>query len=212
MAKKRFYLVKKRNRRSEGKAIYYCRFRSPSGELLPWKSTGETSKASAENWWTPDHQYLCTVASARLSVFEQALTWWESLHRSERFDRWLAKRERPAAIFACNDTVGLKTATACRRLASPCPLTSPSWASTTKTSSASFPYPLSPASRWTSSASDGRLPRLWPLSWTGDQDERRWSSCLPGRSWSGNPRGPSPLGMSSWTGRWASSTRPQHSR
>jgi LacI family transcriptional regulator len=57
-----------------------------------------------------------TVAPARLSVFEQPLGWWEKLHRSESFDRWLARLARPAAVFACNDTVGLKAAAACRRL------------------------------------------------------------------------------------------------
>jgi LacI family transcriptional regulator len=49
-------------------------------------------------------------------VFEQSLSWWEKLHRSEGFDRWLAALPRPASLFACNDTVGLKSAAACRRL------------------------------------------------------------------------------------------------
>ncbi len=56
------------------------------------------------------------VGPARLSVFEQPLDWWEKLHHSERFDRWLAALPPPAALFACNDTVGLKAAAACRRL------------------------------------------------------------------------------------------------
>ena len=56
------------------------------------------------------------VDAARLSVFEQSLGWWEKLHRSEPFDRWLAALPRPAAVFACNDTVGLKAAAAARRL------------------------------------------------------------------------------------------------
>jgi len=56
------------------------------------------------------------LAVARLSVFEQSLFWWEKLHRSEPLDRWLAGLEHPATVFACNDTVGLKTAAACRRL------------------------------------------------------------------------------------------------
>jgi LacI family transcriptional regulator len=57
-----------------------------------------------------------TVAASRLPVFEQSLPWWEKLQRSKSFDRWLARLERPAAIFACNDAVGLKMAAACRRL------------------------------------------------------------------------------------------------
>jgi len=55
-------------------------------------------------------------AAAGLAVFERPLSWWEQLHRSEGFDRWLAALARPAALFACADTVGLKTAAACRRL------------------------------------------------------------------------------------------------
>ncbi|HET6449760.1 MAG TPA: DNA-binding transcriptional regulator [Spirochaetia bacterium] len=57
-----------------------------------------------------------SVGTARLSVFEQSLPWWEKLHRSEGFDRWLSGLSRPASLFACNDTVGLKAAAACRRL------------------------------------------------------------------------------------------------
>jgi len=56
------------------------------------------------------------AAAVRLSVFERPLAWWERLHRSEGFDAWLAGLPRPAALFACNDTVGLKAAAACRRL------------------------------------------------------------------------------------------------
>lgn len=56
------------------------------------------------------------VAATRLSVFEQSLGWWEKLHRSEAFDHWLAALPRPAALFACNDTVGLKAAAAALRL------------------------------------------------------------------------------------------------
>ncbi|HUI69267.1 MAG TPA: XylR family transcriptional regulator [Spirochaetia bacterium] len=57
-----------------------------------------------------------TMGIDRMSVFEQSLVWWERLHSSDRLDRWLAGLERPVALFACNDTVGLKTAAACRRL------------------------------------------------------------------------------------------------
>ena len=51
-----------------------------------------------------------------MSVFEQSLVWWERLHHSEHFDRWLARSRARAALFACNDTVGLKAAAAARRL------------------------------------------------------------------------------------------------
>ena len=74
-AKKRFYLIKRRNRRSEGKAIYYCRIRGSDGNLLPWKSTGQTTKSAVENW-ALDH--LDEIASVRktLTFKEYAEGWW----------------------------------------------------------------------------------------------------------------------------------------
>jgi hypothetical protein len=75
VARKRFYLVKRRNRRSEGKAIYYCRFRSPSGNLLPWKSTGQTSKTDAENW-AIDRRNDAVSVKATLTFGQYAEGWW----------------------------------------------------------------------------------------------------------------------------------------
>jgi len=60
--------------------------------------------------------FRAAVAAPALSVYEQSLRWWERLHHSATFDRWLAGLRRPVSLFACNDTVGLKTAAACRRL------------------------------------------------------------------------------------------------
>ncbi len=50
MAKKRFYLIKRKDRLLEGKPTYYCRFRDDDGNLEAWRSTGETSKTRAELW------------------------------------------------------------------------------------------------------------------------------------------------------------------
>lgn len=79
-AKKRFYLIKRRNRRSEGKAIYYCRIRGSDGHLQPWKSTGQTTKSAAENW-ALDH--LDEIASVRetLTFKEYARGWWMPDHQ-----------------------------------------------------------------------------------------------------------------------------------
>jgi LacI family transcriptional regulator len=57
-----------------------------------------------------------SAGAARLAVFEESLDWWEKLGRSRRLDDWLRNLARPAALFACNDTAGLKAAGACRRL------------------------------------------------------------------------------------------------
>jgi LacI family transcriptional regulator, galactose operon repressor len=60
--------------------------------------------------------FKAAVAPSAVSVFEQPLTWWESVHESRHFDAWLAGLRKPAALFACNDTAGLKAGAACRRL------------------------------------------------------------------------------------------------
>ncbi len=51
MARKQFYLVRRRDKLTGGKPTFYCRFRDEAtGGLQPWRSTGETSKTRAENW------------------------------------------------------------------------------------------------------------------------------------------------------------------
>ena len=50
MAKKAFYLIRRKDRLTQGKPTYYARFRDSKGVFLPWKSTGETSKTRAELW------------------------------------------------------------------------------------------------------------------------------------------------------------------
>jgi LacI family transcriptional regulator len=60
-----------------------------------------------------------SVADARegdVAVFEEDLPWWESLAESGPLRRWLAALEKPAGIFACNDTAGLKLAEMCRAM------------------------------------------------------------------------------------------------
>jgi len=54
------------------------------------------------------------AGTAGLPVFEESLPWWEHVHRSERLESWLAALRTPVALFACNDTAGLKLAAACR--------------------------------------------------------------------------------------------------
>lgn len=50
MAKKNYYLIRKKYRLTNRKPTYYVRFRDADGSLLPWRSTGETSKTRAELW------------------------------------------------------------------------------------------------------------------------------------------------------------------
>jgi len=67
-----------------------------------------------------------------LPAFERSLPWWESRGAredrpapgaapprdpdDEAFERFVARLPRPAAIFACNDTAGLRAVGACRAL------------------------------------------------------------------------------------------------
>jgi integrase len=55
MAMKPFYVVKRRDRLTKDasgklKPTFYVRFRDEGGALMPWQSTGETSKTRAELW------------------------------------------------------------------------------------------------------------------------------------------------------------------
>jgi len=49
MGVKQFYIIKRKDRLTNGKPTYYCRFREETGEVLPWQSIGEYSKTRAEN-------------------------------------------------------------------------------------------------------------------------------------------------------------------
>lgn len=50
MARKPYYLITRKEVRIKGKPVFYCRFRNDDGELLPWRSTGETAKTRADLW------------------------------------------------------------------------------------------------------------------------------------------------------------------
>lgn len=57
MAKKAFYLIRRKDRLTSGKPTYYVRFRGSDGEFLPWRSTGETSMAACLCWSGGDDVY-----------------------------------------------------------------------------------------------------------------------------------------------------------
>ena len=80
LARERFYLIKRRNRRSGGKAIYYCRFCTQEGELLSWKSTGQTTKTAAENW-AIDHLSQVATVKETLTFRQYADGWWTPEHQ-----------------------------------------------------------------------------------------------------------------------------------
>jgi len=65
--------------------------------------------------------FRAVLGGGAIPVFEESLSWWEKLRHSERLEAWIHALPHPVAVFACNDTAGLKVAAACRnaRLAVP---------------------------------------------------------------------------------------------
>jgi integrase len=76
MSAKQYYLVKRKDRLTKGKPTYYCRFRDESGALLPWKSTGETSKTRAENWAIGQIKQGEILTRLNLTFGRYAAKWW----------------------------------------------------------------------------------------------------------------------------------------
>ena len=103
MSAKTFYLVKRRDRLTNGKATYYCRFRDDSGALLPWRSTGETAKARAENWALAQFRDSTITTRTNITFGTYADPWWiwdrcdyirGKLARGKRISRSYADNQR----------------------------------------------------------------------------------------------------------------------
>jgi len=56
------------------------------------------------------------AVGAPIPVFEQPLTWWERPEEYGQLAVWIRSLPKPAALFACNDTAGIKVTALCRRL------------------------------------------------------------------------------------------------
>ena len=56
-----------------------------------------------------------------LHVFQRSLPWWEQLEDLFELENWGASLPLPCAVFACNDTAGVKFANICHRLGLPIP-------------------------------------------------------------------------------------------
>jgi LacI family transcriptional regulator len=73
---------------------------------------------SSVGWSRARREGFRAAVSARglhsLRLFEESLPWWKRVHHSERLLSWLRALPKPVALFACNDTAGLKVAAACR--------------------------------------------------------------------------------------------------
>ena len=102
-AEKDFYLVKRRDRLTDGKPTYYARFRNEDGDLLPWKSTCETTKTRAENWARKEWRAGRTTTRENLTFATFAANWWKwgecdyirgKLARGKRMSRSYADIQR----------------------------------------------------------------------------------------------------------------------
>lgn len=76
MARKQFYLVKRRDKLTKGKPTYYCRLRDEGGDLVSWKSTGETTKTRAELWALSRVKSGASTSRENLTFGTYAAPWW----------------------------------------------------------------------------------------------------------------------------------------
>jgi len=92
MARKQFYLIRRKDKLTNRKPTFYCRFRDEGGELLPWQSTGETAKTRAENWALAEMERrkneapsdTVTLGGFAAGFFRDSSPWIERQHRKGR--------------------------------------------------------------------------------------------------------------------------------
>jgi integrase len=76
MSQKLYYLVKRKDKLTEGKPTYYCRFRDENGTIGTWKSTGENSKTRAELWAIGRIKKGETTSKENITFGLFSLGWW----------------------------------------------------------------------------------------------------------------------------------------
>jgi len=77
MATKRFYLIRRKDRFTDNKPTFYARFYDEGGELLPWRSTGETSKTRAELWALSQLKKGRLATRDNLTFSAYSVHWWK---------------------------------------------------------------------------------------------------------------------------------------
>ncbi len=60
--------------------------------------------------------FMSGIGISSIPVFERSLEWWEQFDRSDSLNDWLKSLPIPGAVFACNDTAGVKVTSVCRSL------------------------------------------------------------------------------------------------
>ena len=80
MAKRDFYLIRRRDRLTKGKPTWYCRFRARDASLLPWRSTGFTAKTTAKSWALREIKAGREGTRQAITFERYAEDWWTQEH------------------------------------------------------------------------------------------------------------------------------------
>jgi integrase len=104
MARKPYYLVKRRDRLTAGKATYYCRFRDEAnGELEAWESTRETSETAADLWARAKQVERRHIRDAALSPVADVNTTLETFARGFfdwKTSKWIQRQHAKERRFS----------------------------------------------------------------------------------------------------------------
>ena len=98
VVKKPYYLVRRRDRLTQGKPTYYCRFRDLDGSLLAWRSTGATSKTAAERWAIEQIRGGAIAQRSDLTLSIYTRGWWVDSHAWVRARRARGVRLSPTYL------------------------------------------------------------------------------------------------------------------
>jgi len=70
--------------------------------------------------WSADRKdgFITALDKQRSEVpaFERPLSWWEKTENIDGLTTWISSLTRPIAVFACNDTAGLKLTAVCGKI------------------------------------------------------------------------------------------------
>ena len=73
--KRDYYLVLRKDRKLDGRSVYYARFRDSTGKLTAWRSTRCTAKVRAAQW--AEKQIAEGKEGPPTNLVEYLLTFWD---------------------------------------------------------------------------------------------------------------------------------------
>ncbi|HDY90410.1 MAG TPA: hypothetical protein ENH82_20105 [bacterium] len=95
----KYFHLHKRPSSKKGKYIYYVQFYDEYGDRLTAKSTGQTSKAAAENWSYEQLRKGLVFVNKKLTFNEYARDWWY-WDRCQYIKRKIARNKRISREYA----------------------------------------------------------------------------------------------------------------